>query len=70
MPDCIPQRDLSPSPAVAPPLNLTYTLGDAADVTLDGICDTDTGTAGDQCTLRAAIQEANNLPGGKRLLLH
>ena len=39
---------------------IVNTLGDAPDPSLDGICDTDAGTVGDQCTLRAAIQEANN----------
>jgi hypothetical protein len=34
-------------------------LGDAADVIGNGLCDTDLATAGEQCTLRAAIQEAN-----------
>lgn len=34
--------------------------GDQSDLNAgDGHCDWDTGTAGDQCTLRAAIQEAN-----------
>jgi hypothetical protein len=43
--------------------NMTVnTLGDAADVALDGNCDTDAATAGSQCTLRAAIQETNNRP--------
>jgi hypothetical protein len=44
----------------------TYTVnqtGDATDANtggmFDGVCDTDAGTAGDQCTLRAAIQESN-----------
>ncbi len=33
---------------------------DTADANLgDGVCDVDLGTAGSQCTLRAAIQEAN-----------
>jgi CSLREA domain-containing protein len=45
------------------PASLTIivnTLGDAADANVgDGICDTDAGTAGDQCTLRAALQETN-----------
>jgi CSLREA domain-containing protein len=42
-------------------LTLTVnTLGDQADASVgNGICDVDSGTAGDQCTLRAAIQEAN-----------
>ena len=50
------------SSGAALPLTLIVnTLGDAADANVgDGICDTDTGTAGDQCTLRAAIQETNN----------
>ena len=35
-------------------------LGDAADINVgDGVCDTDAGTAGNQCTLRAALQETN-----------
>lgn len=51
------------SQTVNPSLSLTVnTLGDAADLTLNGICDTDAGTAGDQCTLRAAIQETNFVP--------
>jgi hypothetical protein len=41
----------------------TFTVndsGDGVDVSIgDGLCDADAGTAGDQCTLRAAIQEAN-----------
>ncbi len=44
-----------------PPLVLVVnSFGDAADVNVgDTICDTDAGAAGEQCTLRAAIQEAN-----------
>ena len=35
--------------------------GNAQDIsTGDGVCDTDAGTVGDQCTLRAAIEQANN----------
>jgi CSLREA domain-containing protein len=33
--------------------------GGTFDGSSDGACDVDSGTAGDQCTLRAAIQEAN-----------
>jgi CSLREA domain-containing protein len=33
--------------------------GDAGDATPDGTCDSDSSTTGEQCTLRAAIQEAN-----------
>jgi CSLREA domain-containing protein len=42
---------------------IVNTLGDAPDTNApanaDGICDTDAATPGDQCTLRAAIQETN-----------
>ncbi len=40
----------------------TFTVnstGDQADAGIDGACDVDLGATGDQCTLRAAIQEAN-----------
>jgi CSLREA domain-containing protein len=51
------------SPASA----LTFTVnetGDAGDVSLaDTVCDS-SATAGEQCTLRAAIQEANDESGG------
>lgn len=44
----------------------TFTVtsnGDAIDASKgDGHCDIDSGTMGDQCTLRAAIEEANALP--------
>lgn len=53
----------SVSQTISLSLNLTVNDGgDAADLVLDGICDTDAGTVGDQCTLRAAIQETNNAP--------
>ncbi|HKE58366.1 MAG TPA: C25 family cysteine peptidase [Pyrinomonadaceae bacterium] len=42
---------------------VTFTVnntGDAGDATLNGVCETATGNG--QCTLRAAIQEANNTP--------
>ncbi|MDX6586546.1 MAG: hypothetical protein QOI31_1019 [Solirubrobacterales bacterium] len=35
--------------------------------TADGACDTDSGKAGDQCTLRAAIQEANVREGPDKI---
>lgn len=52
------------SQTVTPSLGLIINAtGDAADANVgDGVCDTDTGTAGDQCTLRAAIQETNAVP--------
>jgi hypothetical protein len=34
------------------------TIADTADPAIDGTCDVDTGTGGDQCTLRAALAEA------------
>jgi CSLREA domain-containing protein len=50
------------------PAALTMTvnsLGDADDINIgDGICDSDAGTAGNQCTLRAAIQETNAAAAG------
>src|SRR6185369_8551175 len=51
-----------PNQPVPEALGLTMTvnsLSDAGDVIGNGICDTDLATAGEQCTLRAAIQEAN-----------
>lgn len=41
----------------------TFTVNssdDAVDASLDGVCDSDAGTGGSQCTLRAAVQEAND----------
>jgi ELWxxDGT repeat protein len=50
----------------AAPVALTFTVndaGDAADLNAgDGVCDSNAAT-GDQCTLRAAIQEANAMAG-------
>jgi hypothetical protein len=37
-------------------------LGDASDVTPNGVCDTDGGVDGTPCTLRAAVQEASLNP--------
>jgi CSLREA domain-containing protein len=42
-------------------VNLTSDESDAN--TGDSVCDTDLGTGGEQCTLRAAIQQANAYPG-------
>ena len=33
----------------------------------DGVCDTDLNTPGNQCTLRAAIRQANNKPGAETI---
>ncbi|MEX2238585.1 MAG: calcium-binding protein [Dehalococcoidia bacterium] len=52
---------LDPTPAYAATFTVTLTT-DQADPALNGVCDVDTVTVGDQCTLRAAIQEANNTP--------
>ncbi len=44
------------------------TTGDQSDVSAgDGSCDVDAGTPGSQCTLRAAIQEANALAGSDNI---
>ncbi len=45
--------------------NFTVNLiGDSADANPgDGACDVDAGTSGNQCTLRAALEEANALSG-------
>jgi CSLREA domain-containing protein len=42
-------------------VNLTTDEADADPG--DGVCDVDPGTAGHQCTLRAAIEQANSSPG-------
>ena len=42
--------------------------GDAGDAnTTDNICDSDAGTTGEQCTLRAAIQQANATSGADEI---
>jgi CSLREA domain-containing protein len=45
----------------------TFTVNSTADTpdafTTSNTCDTDVFTSGDQCTLRAAIQQANATPG-------
>jgi CSLREA domain-containing protein len=47
-------------PAHAATIFTVNSTGDEADADLtDTVCDVDTGAGGDQCTLRAAIQEAN-----------
>ena len=60
----MPARLDSP-PTPLPALTLTVnTLSDQADASVgNSICDVDTATSGEQCTLRAAIQEANAVVG-------
>jgi hypothetical protein len=48
-------------PAEAAPTFTVNRAGDARDIAIDGTCDTAPAT-GSQCTLRAAIQEANATP--------
>jgi len=50
-----------PAHAATFTVNLTPDANDV--IPGDGACDSDIGTLGDQCTLRAAIQEANVLAG-------
>jgi hypothetical protein len=60
---------LASAPASGVELQTTL-LGDAVDaVPGDGVCDADTTTPLDQCTLRAAVQEANALPGADTIKL-
>lgn len=49
-------------------VNLTTDQHDAS--TADGICDIDTVTAGLQCTLRAAVEQANALASNDRVLFN
>jgi hypothetical protein len=44
----------------APTTFIVNSTDDAGDAALDGTCDSDNSTTGEQCTLRAAIQEANS----------
>ena len=46
------------------------TTADAKDFnTADPFCDSDSGTAGEQCTLRAAVEQTNQQPGADEVLL-
>ena len=59
----------TPLPVVDPAIIVT-TTGDEAltsDQLATGICDVDPDTAGNQCTLRAAIQLANSLGGSQSI---
>ncbi len=49
-------------------VNLTTDQPDAN--TADGICDIDLATAGEQCSLRAAVEQANNLSSNDRVLFN
>ena len=54
----------TPRAPIAVPLTFTVnSVNDAPDMVLDGVCDTGNGVGGAECTLRAAIQEANSNPG-------
>src|SRR6185436_20533357 len=55
--------EVSPSNFLPAAGFVVNTLVDAPDETLDGDCDSDVMGTGSQCTLRAAIQEANNTAG-------
>ena len=47
---------------------IVNSTGDGADAdTTDNICDSDLGTAEEQCTLRAAIQQANATSGADEI---
>jgi hypothetical protein len=49
-------------------VNLTTDQGDANDI--DGICDIDLVTAGQQCSLRAAVQQANRFGSDDRIFFN
>jgi hypothetical protein len=49
-------------------VNLTTDQHDAND--FDGFCDIDLATAGAQCSLRAAVEQANNLTSNDRVLFN
>ena len=49
--------------ALAADIDVNSTTDQQDADTGDGVCDADTGTAGLQCTLRAAVQHANASPG-------
>lgn len=61
----------TPYPGLAVVLGGTFivnTNADASDAdTTDGLCDTDLATAGSQCTLRAAIEQANADAGSNNI---
>ena len=52
-----------PGPAFGATLTVNSTANNDDANTADGVCDADLATPGDQCTLRAAIQQANQLVG-------
>ncbi len=55
-------------PSVTDALIVNQT-SDESDADLsDGVCDTDLDTPGNQCTLRAAIQQANHNPGKDKIV--
>jgi len=49
-------------------VNLTTDQSDSSAA--DGACDTDLASAGSQCTLRAAFEQAINLAGNDRVLFN
>ena len=51
------------SPVYASTTFTVNSTGDQLDATINGMCDVDLATQGKQCTLRAAIEEANDTPG-------
>ena len=77
---CVTAAKLNVSVPQTPAAMLVNSTGDAPDSAVaDGHCDTDASLAGDQCTLRAAIQELNvtaaavinfNLPPNSTIVLN
>lgn len=56
---------ISAAPTFSPSnIFIVNELGDGSDANIgDGVCDVNLAASGDQCTLRAAIEEANASPG-------
>ena len=58
----------APPPASAELVLMVNRANDLADIAPgDDLCDTRIAFAGDQCTLRAAIEETNAVPGPDRI---
>ena len=58
------EKESAPAPQATGHIFIVNTTNDAVDVAPgDGLCDTDINTPGEQCSLRAAIIEANALAG-------
>jgi hypothetical protein len=60
----------SANPAHASTVFTVNSEGDQTDAIIGGSCDVDLGTTGDQCTLRAAIEDSNTTPGADQIVFN